>query len=90
MGQVAAYQAMDLAIKKAKEYGTGAVSVGNSTHYGIAGYYPLMATQADMIGFSVTNTRPLVVPTFGTEQMMGTNPISIFDISFAISSWDIS
>jgi len=77
MGQVAAFRAMELAIKKAKEYGTGAVSVGNSTHYGIAGYYPLMAVQKDMIGFTVTNTRPLVVPTFGVEPMMGTNPISI-------------
>ena len=45
MGHVAAYNAMKLAIVKAKKYGTGAVAVRNSTHYGIAGYYALMAIQ---------------------------------------------
>lgn len=77
MGQVAAYQAMEIAIKKAKEYGTGAVSVGNSTHFGIAGYYPLMAIKEGMIGISVTNARPAIAPTFGVENMMGTNPLTI-------------
>ena len=77
MGQVAAYRAMELAIQKAKEYGTGAVSCGNSTHYGIAGYYVSMATQADLIGLSMTNARPSIAPTFSVEPMLGTNPIAI-------------
>lgn len=77
MGQVASYRAMELAIQKAKEYGTGAVAVGNSTHFGIAGYYPLMAIQEGLIGFSMTNTRPSIAPTFGVEPMMGTNPLTI-------------
>ncbi|MEA2070907.1 MAG: Ldh family oxidoreductase [Asgard group archaeon] len=76
MGHVAAYRGMELAIKKAKEFGSGAVSVGNSTHYGIAGYYALMATEADMIGISMTNARPSIAPTFGIEPMMGTNPLT--------------
>jgi len=77
MGQVISYRAMELAIKKAKEYGTGAVSVGNSTHYGIAGYYPSMAVQEDLIGLSMTNTGPCTAPTFGIEPTLGTNPLAI-------------
>jgi LDH2 family malate/lactate/ureidoglycolate dehydrogenase len=77
MGHVAAYKGMEMAINKARKYGTGAVSVGNSTHFGIAGYYSLMATNADMIGFSMTNARPSIAPTFGIEPMMGTNPLTI-------------
>ena len=76
MGHVAAYKAMELAIKKAKETGSAAVAVGNSTHYGIAGYYPLMAIKAGMLGMAVTNARPSIAPTFGIEPMMGTNPLT--------------
>ncbi|MHA1944516.1 MAG: Ldh family oxidoreductase [Candidatus Hodarchaeales archaeon] len=77
MGHVAAHYAMKLAIKKAKEFGTGAVAVGNSTHFGITGYYSQMAIDEDMIGIACTNARPSIAPTFGVEPMMGTNPISI-------------
>ena len=76
MGHVASYKAMELAIKKAKETGTGAVAVGNSSHYGIAGYYVMMAAKENMIGISVTNARPSIAPTFGIEPMMGTNPLT--------------
>ena len=76
MGQVIAKKAMELAIKKAGEYGMGMVVVKNSTHYGIAGYYALMAAEADMIGITGTNARPTVAPTFGVENMMGTNPLT--------------
>ncbi|MHA2106868.1 MAG: Ldh family oxidoreductase [Candidatus Hodarchaeales archaeon] len=77
MGHVAAYRGMQLAIKKAKEFGTGAVSVGNSTHYGIAGYYSLMAIKEGMIGITCTNARPSIAPTYGVDAMMGTNPLTI-------------
>jgi len=76
MGHVIAYRAMQMAIDKAKEYGLGAVSVRNSTHFGIAGYYPLMAVKEGMIGLTVTNARPAIAPTFSTEPMLGTNPIA--------------
>lgn len=76
MGQVIAYKAMQAAMEKARIYGMGSVAVRNSTHYGIAGYYPFMATQENMIGVSVTNTRPGVAPTFGAQPMLGTNPIA--------------
>jgi L-2-hydroxycarboxylate dehydrogenase (NAD+) len=76
MGQVIAYRAMRLAIDKARRYGLGAVAVRNSTHFGIAGYYPLMAVQEGMMGLTVTNARPAIVPTFGAEPMLGTNPIA--------------
>ncbi|NLG34646.1 MAG: Ldh family oxidoreductase [Lentisphaerae bacterium] len=76
MGHVAASRAMALAIRKARKYGLGMVAVRNSTHYGIAGYYSLMAVKAGMIGITGTNARPSVAPTFGTENMLGTNPIT--------------
>ena len=76
MGMVIAYRSMQLAIDKARRYGLGAVAVRNGTHFGIAGYYPLMAVQEGMIGLTVTNARPAIAPTFGTEPMLGTNPIA--------------
>jgi LDH2 family malate/lactate/ureidoglycolate dehydrogenase len=77
MGHIAAYRAMEMAIKKAKKNGTGAVSVGNSTHFGIAGYYSQMAVKEGMIGITITNARPSIPPTFGVEPMLGTNPLTI-------------
>jgi L-2-hydroxycarboxylate dehydrogenase (NAD+) len=76
MGHVIAYRAMQLAMDKARQYGLGAVAVRNSTHFGIAGYYPLMAAKEGMMGLCVTNARPAIAPTFGTEPMLGTNPIA--------------
>lgn len=76
MGHVIAYHAMRLAIEKARRYGVGATAVRNGTHYGIAGFYPLMAAQEGMMGLAVTNARPATAPTFGTEPMLGTNPIA--------------
>ena len=63
---------MDLAIKKAKKYGVGFVVAQRSTHYGIAGYYSQMAAEAGCVGFSGTNARPSIAPTFGVEPMLGT------------------
>ncbi len=77
MGHVIAYRAMQAAIDKAKKYGLGAVAVRNSTHFGIAGYYSLMAIKEGMIGLAVTNARPSIPPTFGVEPMLGTNPLTI-------------
>jgi LDH2 family malate/lactate/ureidoglycolate dehydrogenase len=77
MGHVIAKRAMSLCIEKARRYGTGMVAVRNSTHYGIAGYYAEMAAEAGMIGITGTNARPSVAPTFGSENMLGTNPLTI-------------
>ncbi|MBN1317483.1 MAG: Ldh family oxidoreductase, partial [Anaerolineales bacterium] len=60
MGHVIAHRAMSMAIEKARQYGLGAVTVRNGTHFGIAGYYPLMAAEAGMMGFTVTNARPAI------------------------------
>ncbi|WP_320128291.1 Ldh family oxidoreductase [uncultured Sphaerochaeta sp.] len=76
MGHVVGKKAMDMAIEKAKKYGMGMVVVRNSNHYGIAGYYATMATQAGMIGVTGTNARPSIAPTFGVENMLGTNPLT--------------
>ncbi|MDF2947960.1 MAG: malate dehydrogenase [Bacillales bacterium] len=76
LGMVVSKFAMELTIKKAKECGTGLVSVGNSNHYGIAAYYSMMALKEDMIGISMTNVMPIAAPTHGRERMLGTNPLS--------------
>jgi LDH2 family malate/lactate/ureidoglycolate dehydrogenase len=75
MGMVIGKRSMDMAIAKAREHGIGMVAVRNSTHYGIAGYYPMMACAAGMIGLTGTNARPSIAPTFGVEPMLGTNPL---------------
>lgn len=77
MGHVVSKQAMSLAIQKAKAHGMGMVAVRNSTHYGIAGYYALMAAREGMLGITGTNARPSIAPTFGVENMLGTNPLTI-------------
>lgn len=77
LGQPVSYQAMETAIQKAMDYGAGFVTVRNSNHYGIAGYYAMMALEHDCIGISMTNAAVLVVPTFGRDAMLGTNPIAV-------------
>lgn len=77
MGQVIGKKAMQMAIDKAKQYGLGMVAVRNSCHYGIAGYYATQATEQGCIGFTGTNARPSVAPTFGVEGMFGTNPLTM-------------
>lgn len=77
LGLVVAPKAMEIAINKAHNVGTGWVSVKNSNHYGIAGYHAMMALENDMIGISMTNASPLVAPTFAKERMLGTNPIAV-------------
>ncbi len=77
MGHVIAHRSMEMAIAKARQYGLGMVAVRNSTHYGIAGFYGLMAAESDMIGITGTNARPSIAPTFGVQNMLGTNPLTI-------------
>jgi LDH2 family malate/lactate/ureidoglycolate dehydrogenase len=77
VGMVAAKHSMEIAIEKAKQVGTGWVSTRNSNHYGIAGYYAMMALKYDMIGMSMTNANPQVAPTLSVSPMLGTNPIAV-------------
>ena len=77
LGLVVAPKAMDIVIEKAKNVGSGWISIKNSNHYGIAGYHAMMALEHDMVGISMTNASPLVSPTFSTERMLGTNPIAV-------------
>jgi LDH2 family malate/lactate/ureidoglycolate dehydrogenase len=77
LGQVAGKRGMEMAVGKALKNGVGFVAVANSNHYGIAAYYSLMALKHDLIGISLTNSDAYVVPTFGREVMLGTNPISV-------------
>ncbi len=76
-GLIVAPKAMKLAIDKAKDVGTGWVSVRNSYHFGIAGYFAMMALEHDMIGIAMTNANPLVAPTYSMGPLLGTNPIAV-------------
>ena len=75
LGLVVAPFAMQVAIEKAKIYGSGWVSVRHSNHFGIAGHHTLLAADQDMIGIAMTNASPLVAPTFAKERLLGTNPM---------------
>lgn len=77
LGLVVGPKANAIAMDKAAEFGSGWVSVCNTNHYGIASYYSLQALERDMIGWSMTNSSKIVVPLWGAERMLGTNPISI-------------
>jgi len=77
MGQLAGVEAMRLAIKKAHNSGCGMVTVRNSNHYGIAGFYTEMAAAEDLLGMCMTNTEAICVPTFGSQAMTGTNAIAL-------------
>jgi LDH2 family malate/lactate/ureidoglycolate dehydrogenase len=77
LGQPVSHRAMNMAIDRARDYGCGFATVRNSNHYGIAGYYAMMALEHDMIGISTTNAAVLVVPTFSRDAMYGTNPIAL-------------
>ena len=76
MGMVASWHMMQKLIEKAKTYGMAGGAIRNSTHYGIAGYWATMASRAGLIGVTGSNARPSIAPTFGVENMMGTNPLT--------------
>ena len=94
MGQPVGIKAMNMAIEKAKKVGMGMVVVRNSNHFGIGGYYTMMAGRADLMGMCMTNSEAMVVPTFGRRAMLGTDPIALtmpttpnwfhFDISTSV------
>lgn len=96
LGYVPAVQAMTMAMEKARASGMAAISVGNSAHYGAAGYYARMAAREGLVGFVTTNSSSgRVVPTFAAEGRLGTNPIAFaapakrnpaFDLDMATST----
>lgn len=77
LGQPAGVVAMHLAIEKARAVGVGFITVRHTNHFGIAGYYAMMALEHGMAGFATTNARPQVCPTFGSRPMFGTNPVAV-------------
>jgi LDH2 family malate/lactate/ureidoglycolate dehydrogenase len=77
LGQVIGTAGMRLAIAKAQKAGVGLVTVRNSTHFGTAGYYAMMALDHDMIGVSLTNSPSLMAPWGGKRPFFGTNPLAI-------------
>ena len=97
MGQLISHFAMEKAIEKAKTTGVGIVSVRNSNHFGIAGYYANMACHEGLLGMACTNSEAIMVPTFGRKAMLGSNPIAVampadpypffFDCSTTVVRW---
>lgn len=76
-GMIAGVESMKIAIEKAKNVGTGWVATKNSNHFGIAGFFAMMALEHDMIGIAMTNANPLIAPTFSTSRLLGTNPLAV-------------
>jgi L-2-hydroxycarboxylate dehydrogenase (NAD+) len=77
LGPPVSYRAMQLAIGKAAAFGAGFVTVRNSNHFGIAGYYSMLALDHDCIGLAMTNASPKAIPTFARDALLGTNPIAV-------------
>ncbi len=77
LGLVVAPYAMEIAIRKAKNVGSGWIAVRNSNHFGIAAQHAMRALEEDMIGIVMTNASALVAPTFSIERLLGTNPICV-------------
>jgi len=75
LGLVVGPKAMEIAIEKAKNCGSGWVAVKNSNHFGIAAFHAMMALPYDMMGIAMTNASPLVAPALSIERMLGTNPM---------------
>lgn len=76
MGAPVSVRAMESVIAKARTSGAAFGCVRDSNHFGIAGYYAMMALDEDMLGIAMTNTAALGVPTFGRQVMYGTNPLA--------------
>ena len=77
LGHPASVYAMNMAVDKCLASGVAAVSVVNSHHFGAAGYYSKIAADRGVIGMVTSATRGVsMVPTFGAEPVMGTNPIA--------------
>lgn len=87
MGQVVAKKGMNMAIDMAKKHGIGAVCVRGSNHYGIAGYYTMMAAKEDLLGISMTNTEAIAIPTYGKKAMLGTSPIAVCMPADPVDFW---
>lgn len=99
LGHVASSRAMEVAIRKAREVGTGTVTVGNSQHFGAASVYALMAVNEGMIGYCTTSTGPATVAAYGSRQPATANnafawgvptrsgPPFVLDMACAVSSW---
>ena len=76
-GYIAAYDAMEMAVKKTQERGLALIGVKNSGHSGMLGYYARMALRSDFIGMAICNTRPMVAAWGGIEAVFGTNPVAV-------------
>ncbi len=77
LGIIQAPRAMAIAIEKAQNVGMAMVTMFNGRHAGMISYHAMLALEHDMIGMAMTSTRPSVVPTFGREARLGTNPIAL-------------
>ena len=77
LGLIVGPKANKIAMDMADEHGSGWVSVKNTNHYGIAGWYSLQAVERDQIGFSMTTSSAVVAPLWGKQRMLGTNPIAV-------------
>lgn len=97
-GPPAARWAMSACVDKAEASGLAMVTVRHSNHFGIAGYYAMMAASRGLIGMAMTNAGAQVVPAYGRHPMFGTNPLAVavpagrerpflLDMATSVVSW---
>ena len=77
IGIVAADRAMTEALRMASDKGSGFVAVKDSSHFGYAGFWAEKAMRAGMLGISMSNSGRRVAPTFGSDSVLGTNPLAV-------------
>ena len=77
LGIIIAPKAMEIAMEKARSAGIGMVTMQNGRHLSMASYHAMLALKSDMIGMCMTSTMPFMIPTFGAEPRLGTNPIAV-------------
>lgn len=98
LGHYVANEAMEEAIKLAKESGIGAVGVSEMSHSGAIGYFVQKAAEEGMVALSMCQSDPMVVPFGGSEPYFGTNPIAfaaprkndtpiVFDMATTVQAW---
>jgi ureidoglycolate dehydrogenase (NAD+) len=77
LGHVVTYQACTHAMALAEESGAGIVSVRNSSHFGMTGFYVKRIVSEGYTAMMMTDTDAFLIPFGGRKPFFGTNPIAI-------------
>jgi LDH2 family malate/lactate/ureidoglycolate dehydrogenase len=77
LGPVAGKFAVDLAVKRASQFGISMVLIRNTNNVGSLSFYTEMIARQGMVGMMSCNAAPALAPWGGAEAFTGTNPIAV-------------